>query len=41
MWYSNCVKEGKMREVSIEDLEEALKELSEEYEREYSKIMRG
>ena len=27
-----------MREVNIEDLEEALKKLSEEYEKEYSKI---
>lgn len=40
MWYSRDVKEKEMREVSIEDLEEALKKLSEEYEKEYSKMKR-
>lgn len=41
MWYSRDIKEKEMREVSVEDLEEALKKLSEEYEKEYSRIKRG
>ena len=41
MWYISGVKEKEMRDVSIEDLEEARKKLSEEYEKEYSRIKRN